>query len=231
MNTLLITGANRGLGLEFVRQYLAESWRVHACCRNLLFAEELQQLAKDYSDHLVLHELDMNDLSAIESLADELRDQPVDLLLSNAGVYGGNNQALENIRYSDWHETLLINALAPLKLANCFAEHVAASQLKKMVFMSSKMGSMLDNGSGGVYIYRASKAALNAIVKSLSYDLRPAGISVVCLHPGWVRTDMGGPHGLIDPPESIAAMRQVISDLGLATSGRFMDYLGHEIPW
>jgi NAD(P)-dependent dehydrogenase (short-subunit alcohol dehydrogenase family) len=124
-----------------------------------------------------------------------------------------------------------INVMSPLKVCESFGTHVAASDLKKIAIMSSKMGSMGDNNSGGSYVYRSSKAALNAVMKSLSVDLGARGISVVILHPGWVRTDMGGSGGLIDAPESVNGLRQVIKGLNLENSGRFYNYDGLEIPW
>ena len=130
-----------------------------------------------------------------------------------------------------WLETLRINALAPMRMAQAFVEHVARGGDKRMVFISSKMGSIAENTSGDSYIYRSSKAALNAVVKSLSHDLAARGIVAVAFHPGWVRTDMGGPNGLLDPPESIAAMRAVIDRLRIGDSGRFLDYDGATIPW
>jgi NAD(P)-dependent dehydrogenase (short-subunit alcohol dehydrogenase family) len=121
--------------------------------------------------------------------------------------------------------------MAPLKMAEAFMPHVAASQLKKIVTLSSKMGSVDDNTSGSSYIYRSSKAAVNMVMKSLSIDLKPYGIAVVTLNPGWVKTDMGGPNGLIDSQTSVTGLRKVIADLSLASSGKFIAYDGSEIAW
>jgi len=227
MPTVLITGANRGLGLEYARQYAADGWRVIATCRDPESATELASL----EGQVEIHALDMGDHRQIQALAKSLRKDAIDLLLNNAGVYGPRPSKLGGIEYDAWEDVMRINAMSPLKLCESFSTHVAASNLKKIAVMSSKMGSMGDNGSGASYIYRSSKAALNAVMKSLSVDLAARGICVVILHPGWVKTDMGGPGGLIDAPESVSGLRKVIEDLRLDNSGRFYNYDGTEIPW
>jgi NAD(P)-dependent dehydrogenase (short-subunit alcohol dehydrogenase family) len=228
---MLITGANRGIGLEFVRQYAADGWQVHACCRSPENAEHLHRLA-DGNPRIHLQRLDVTDFVRIRQLADTLATEPVDLLISNAGVHlergiGG----FGNIDPALWDQELRVNTIAPLLLAQTFVEHVASSVQKKLVFITSKMGSMADNGSGGAYLYRSSKAALNAVAKSLSIDLAPRGIVVGLLHPGWVKTDMGGPHAWITPQQSVAGMRQVIDRLSFADSGTFYAYDGQVVPW
>ncbi|MHA1598216.1 MAG: SDR family oxidoreductase [Alphaproteobacteria bacterium] len=227
MPTVLITGAGKGLGLEFARQYATDGWRVIATCREGKKATVLVALSGDVQ----VHKLDIADHARIQVLAKSLRKQPIDLLISNAGIYGPRPVKLGGVDYAAWDEAMHINAMSPLKIAECFQENVTAGDLKKIVAISSKMGSMTDNSSGGSYIYRSSKAALNAVMKSLSVDLQPRGIAVAILHPGWVRTDMGGPSGLIDADESVAGMRRVIDDLDLESSGRFFNYDGQEIPW
>ncbi|MBL6931770.1 MAG: SDR family oxidoreductase [Rhodospirillales bacterium] len=227
MPSVLITGANRGLGLEYARQYAADGWRVIATCRDPQSADELNALEGD----VVVHPLDVSDYGQIQALARTLRKETIDLLLNNAGIYGPKPSKLGGIEYDTWEEVMRINVMAPLKVCECFRDHVAASDLKKIAVMSSRMGSVGDNDSGASYIYRSSKAALNAVMKSLSVDLKPRGISVVVLHPGWVRTDMGGPSGLIDVPESVSGLRQAIKSLSLETTGRFLNYDSTEIPW
>ncbi|MCX7628084.1 MAG: SDR family oxidoreductase [Methylophilaceae bacterium] len=231
MPVTLITGANRGLGLEFVRQYAADGWRVHACCRRPQEASALQSLAKTH-DNIHIHRLDVGEFEAIRHLADELRNTAIDVLISNAGIYLDRDQpSFGNANVEMWLEEFRINTIAPLKLAEAFLEHVAASEQKKLVFITSKMGSMADNGSGGAYFYRSSKAALNAVAKSLSIDLAPRGILVGLLHPGWVKTDMGGPNAWITPQQSIAGMRRLIERLSPADSGTFYAYDGQIVPW
>jgi NAD(P)-dependent dehydrogenase (short-subunit alcohol dehydrogenase family) len=227
MPTVLITGASRGLGLEYAHQYADEGWRVIATCRDPKNAVELASI----EGQVEIHELDIGDHGQILSLANSLRKEAIDLLLNNAGIFGPRPSKLGGIEYDTWEDVMRINVMSPLKVCESFGTHVAASDLKKIAIMSSKMGSMGDNNSGGSYVYRSSKAALNAVMKSLSVDLGARGISVVILHPGWVRTDMGGSGGLIDAPESVNGLRQVIKGLNLENSGRFYNYDGLEIPW
>lgn len=231
MRTVLITGTNRGLGLEFVRQYSAAGWRVIACCRDPGSAHELKRIRQDFSDSVDIFPLDVSDLDAIGALSLQLKGMPVDVLINNAGAYGSPRHDFNNIDYLDWQQTFLINTLAPMKIAEVFVDNVTDSRLRKMIFLTSKMGSLADNTSGGSYIYRSSKSALNAVTKSLSIDLMPRGISVLTLHPGWVKTDMGGPHALITTRESVESIRSLIEDLSLDTTGRFLDYQGNIIPW
>ncbi len=226
-STILITGANRGLGLQFAKQYADDGWRVHATCRDPDAAEALNAAA---SDRLTVHRLDIRDGAQVAAFARALAGEPIDVLLNNAGVIGDRG-AFGATDYAVWHETLGTNTLAPMRMAEAFADHVAASARKQMVFVSSRMGSIGDNGSGGSYVYRSSKAALNAVVKSLSIDLAARGVTAVAFHPGWVSTDMGGPNATIAPAESVGGMRAVIERLTPADYGRFLDYDGSEIPW
>ena len=227
MPTVMITGSNRGLGLECARQYADEGWRVIATCRNPGNAVELASLKGE----LEIHALDISDHGQILSLADSLREEAIDLLFNNAGIFDPSPSQLVDIDYNAWENFIRVNVMSPLMVCATFSDHVAASDLKKIAIMSSKMGSIDDNNSGGSYIYRSSKAALNAVMKSLSIDLAPRGISVAILHPGWVRTDMGGPNGLIDATESVNGLLKVIKDLNLKNSGRFYSYDGSEIAW
>ena len=227
MPTVLITGANRGLGLEFARQYAADGWSVIATCRDPVNPGELATIAGD----IEVHSLDVTDGRAVERLADNLKGRAIDVLVHNAGVMGPRRLALDALDYDAWAEVMRVNMMAPVRVCACFADHVAGSDMKKIAVLSSKMGSIDDNTSGGSYIYRTSKAGLNAAMKSVAHDLGGKGIAVAILHPGWVRTDMGGPNGLIDPPESITGMRRVIENLTLETSGGFFNYDGRPIPW
>lgn len=225
---VLITGANRGIGLEFVSQYALDGWNVLACCRTPSTATALQALAKTYSNIQVLP-LDVEDFAQIESLAMQLKDSKIDVLINNAGIYPESD--LTDISTNDWLKAFKVNSMAPLKMAMAFSSHVANSQLKKVATLSSKMGSLEDNTSGGSYIYRSSKAAANMVMKSLSIDLRPLGITVVTLHPGWVQTEMGGSNALIDTKTSVSGMRDVIERSNLDSTGQFIAYDGKPIPW
>ncbi|NOQ63290.1 MAG: SDR family NAD(P)-dependent oxidoreductase [Methyloprofundus sp.] len=229
MQTVLITGANRGLGLEFCRQYAEADWLVIAACREPENAASLTQLATQYSK-LKIITLDVQNHQQIDAYAAELQDTAIDVFISNAGVYG-DRHALGELDYAVWRDTLETNVLSAMKLAEAFAPHLAASKQGLFAAISSLMGSMADNGSGGSYLYRSSKAALNAVMKSLSYDFARQGTGVLIFHPGWVRTDMGGPNGLIEADESVAGMCHVIENFDLAQTGRFIKYDGSAMPW
>lgn len=230
--TALITGCNRGLGLEFVRQYLQDGWQVHACCRHPEIAVDLQQLAKQQPHALQLHALDVADFKQIEKLGQQLQGKSIDLLLNNAGVYGGAQQQFGEIDYDAWLTTLKINTLAPIRMAEVFVHHVAQSTQKRMAHISSLMGSIADNQSGKSLIYRSSKAALNAAHKSLAIAVQPRGITSVVLHPGWVKTDMGGKTTApMEISDSIRAMIKLIANLKGSDSGAFLNYDGTPLPW
>ncbi|MDP6883102.1 MAG: SDR family oxidoreductase [Rhodospirillales bacterium] len=227
MPTVMITGASRGLGLEFTRQYAADGWRVIATCRTPADAGALAGV----KGTVEVHPLDVADHATIAALAETLDGQTIDLLLNNAGIYGTRPADLGTIDYPAWNEVMRVNVMGPLKVAEQFTEHVAQSGRKLMVAMSSRVGSIAANDSGGAYIYRSSKAALNAVMKSLSVDLAARGIAVVMFHPGWVTTDMGGAGAALDAPESVAAMIEAIAALDLEDGGRFINYDGTEVPW
>jgi NAD(P)-dependent dehydrogenase (short-subunit alcohol dehydrogenase family) len=227
--TVLITGANRGIGLEFTQQYAADGWQVLACCREPNHATALSAVASQFADKISVYALDVADLSQIEALADKLAGHAIDVLINNAGVYP--ESSFGDVDADAWALAFKINSIVPLKMAEAFTSHVARSEFKKIVTLSSKMGSMDDNTSGGSYIYRSSKAAVNMVMKSLSIDLKPYGIACGVLHPGWVQTDMGGPNGLINTQQSVSGLRQVIEQLTLENAGRFIAFDGKEIPW
>jgi NAD(P)-dependent dehydrogenase (short-subunit alcohol dehydrogenase family) len=231
MPSVLITGANRGLGLEFARQYSADGWRVLACCRSPGQAVELQALAAASAGRVSVHRLDVSDHRQIEGLAAELRGQPLDVLLNNAGLYGPNKMVLGQIDYRAWDEVFAVNVMAPLRMVECFLESVLQSQRKLIACVSSRMGSIADNREGRHYLYRSTKAALNAVVKSLAIDLKPRGVVAVTLHPGWVQTDMGGADADLKPEESVRGVRRVLERVTAADSGKFLNYDGSELPW
>ncbi|CAG1769672.1 C-factor [uncultured bacterium] len=231
MQTVLITGANRGLGLEFCQQYANAGYKVFACCRNPNHATELENLAKQYS-LFSIHALDVTDFNQVDELASVLKDETIDVLLSNAGIYGDQSEhRFGALNYDNWIETLRINTLAPVKLAEAFLPQLLKSQQPKIVAITSLMGSMTDNSSGGSICYRSSKAALNAAMKSLSIDLKARNIAVLIMHPGWVKTDMGGMNAPTSVEESISGMRRVIADFKLSDTGSFLNYRGEVLPW
>ena len=236
MPTVLITGANRGLGLEFARQYRAAGWQVIATCREPGAAAELQALRTGASG-FELQPLDVADFATIDALAARLAGRPIDVLLNNAGVFGPKpgaerdaRQSFGSMDYGIWAEVLRVNLMAPMKMAEAFVEHVAASAQKKIVAISSTEGSS-PNAKGGIYAYRTSKAALNMLMQNLAPDLAPRGIATAAFCPGWIRTRMGGEHAPLEAPPSIAGLRRVIDGLTTANSGRFWLWNGQPLPW
>jgi NAD(P)-dependent dehydrogenase (short-subunit alcohol dehydrogenase family) len=231
MPSILITGANRGLGLEFCKQYAADGWRIFACCRQPEHALQLQTLAKQYHQ-LSIHQLDVSNFQQIDELAQQLGSETIDILLNNAGIYGDKtDDEFGALDYELWLQTLRTNTLAPVKLAEAFLPQLLKSERKLIVAITSLMGSMTDNNSGGSILYRSSKAGLNAAMKSLSIDLQPQHIAVLILHPGWVRTDMGGNAAPSSAEESISGMRQVIDGFSLEKTGSFLNFKGQALPW
>ena len=225
---ILITGANRGIGLEFTKQYAADGWNVLACCRHPQSALDLQALVQANAN-IKIQPLDVADFAQIDALALQLRDESIDVLINNAGVYP--HSSFGDTNYDDWAAAFKVNSMAPLKMAEAFVQHISRSQLKKIATLTSKMGSLDDNTSGESYSYRSSKTAVNMVMKSLSIDLKPYGISVVTLHPGWVQTNMGGSNALVSAQTSVTGLRKVIDGLNVATTGRFIAYDGKAINW
>ena len=230
MPTLLITGANRGIGLELTKQYLEQGWDVHACCRKPKKAKELTRLAEK-NKKLSIHKLNVVKEKQIGKLKKALKNKPVDMLINNAGVHALGASQFGQTEDEAWEEAVAVNLLAPMKMMEHFKENIAISDKKIIASMSSKMGSMDDNTSGGAYAYRATKAALNAVMVSAAHDLRHLGITCLILHPGWVRTDMGGPNGEISVEESATKLRKILDECEITDSGKFFDIDGTIIPW
>lgn len=220
MPTVLITGANRGLGLEFARQYAADGWTVVATARDPQAAEALAATGAE------IHAYDALDPQALEGLTAAIGDRAIDVLIANAGILGPQQFDREK-----WSETFLANVIAPTELALRLKPNVLASDQRKMVALSSILGSIAANDSGGILAYRSSKAALNAAWRSLAIDWKDSGLTLAMIHPGWVQTDMGGPGAQIDPSTSIGGYRKVIARLSVADSGAFLDYQGNRLDW
>jgi NAD(P)-dependent dehydrogenase (short-subunit alcohol dehydrogenase family) len=231
MPSTLITGANRGIGLEFARQYLADNWHVYASCRDPSAASELHRMADGSGGKLQVLSIDVGDLASVKSAAIELQGNPIDLLLNNAGIGGPRGQTIGNIDYETWRHVLDVNTLGPMRVAEAFVDNVARSERKLLVTLTSGMGSIGDNASGGAFAYRSSKAAVNMVMRSLAIDLAPRDITCVVINPGWVKTDMGGSHARLTAAESVAAMKRLIDKLGPAQSGKFFNYDGREYAW
>jgi NAD(P)-dependent dehydrogenase (short-subunit alcohol dehydrogenase family) len=223
----MITGASRGLGLEFARQYAADGWRVIATCRQPKAAKALAAIKGDVR----IRALDVTDQAQVRALARALKSEAIDLLISNAGIYGPRKETFGHVDMESWHRVFETNVMGPMMVAEAFADHVARSDRKTIVALTSMMGSIAETQSGGGYIYRSSKAALNMVMRGLTYTLKPRKISVVLLHPGWVRTDMGGASAHLGVEESVTAMRHLIAGLKASDSGRFFNYDGREFPW
>jgi len=221
MPSILITGANRGLGLEFAKQYAEAGYRVFASAREPQKARELHTLATAHPA-LSVHALDAGEPESVAALARDLAGQPLDILLNNAGVMGPKQQSLGHIDYVGMLDAFKVNSIAPLRVAEAFLENVAKSDRKLIAALTSGMGSIADT-SGGSYAYRASKAALNMSYRNLAIDLKSRGIIAVVINPGWVQTDMGGAGAPLAPSASIAAMRKVFDGLSLADTGKFLD--------
>jgi NAD(P)-dependent dehydrogenase (short-subunit alcohol dehydrogenase family) len=231
MTTALITGANRGLGLEFARQYLAGGWRVIAACRNPAAAGELQHLAQSSNGMLSVIEIDVTSAESVRSSAKQLQDAAIDVLINNAGIVGAPRQTTGNVDYKSWAGVFDVNTMGPLRVLEAFTEHIARGERRLAVTITSSMGSLADNTNGGYIAYRSSKAAVNMVMRSAAVDLAPRAIICVLLHPGWVKTDMGGPNAPVSAQDSVTAMRKLIETFGPNDSGKFYGYDGREHPW
>lgn len=235
MPTLLITGANRGIGLELCRQYFAEGWEVHATCRDPNNAIKLNELAQQSSQEdqgsLYIHALDVREEHQIEALKQTLKDKPIDILLNNAGIHAKEASQFGQGDNKTWQQAVQVNLLAPMKIMEYFVDNVAASDQRLIANMSSKMGSMADNCSGGAYAYRATKAALNAVTVSAAHDLKHRNICVIILHPGWVKTDMGGENAELSVTQAGTMLRKIMTEARMKDTAAFFDIDGSIIPW
>lgn len=231
MSTVLITGANRGLGLQFTHDYLREGWQVVAACRAPDRAAALRELSADGSGRLRAIPLDVTDAASVAHAARDLHAQPIDLLINCAGVMGARAQNLGQLDYVEWAHVLAVNTFGPLRMIEAFTDHLERGTHKRVVTITSGMGSIGDNTSGGWMAYRTSKAAVNMAVKCAALELAARGIVCVVINPGWVRTDMGGPNAPLSTRESVAAMRRVIAALDTKDSGKFFNHDGREYPW
>lgn len=229
METALITGANRGLGLEFARQFAGSGHRVIATCRNPQAATELRALAES-AGNVEIHALDTSRKQDIFSLAARLQCS-IDHLVANAAISPNKMAALAEIDEKEWLDVFRTNTLGPAYLAAAFAPAVTASERRVMAFVSTRMTVLNENVAGGYYMYRSSKGALNQVIRNLSIELGPKGVAVMALHPGFVRTDMGGARGAIDAEESVSGLMKVLLAAGPADNGCFRDWTGQDIGW
>ena len=233
MPSVLITGSNRGLGLEWARQLSAQGWRVYAACRDPEGADALGALAEGSGGRVELLRLDVTRPQELAEAADRLGDKCLDLLVNNAGIYleRWDRDPLGSIDYALWEETFRVNVLGQVRVAEALVEPLARGERPLVVSISSHMGSIADIGQPRSYAYRSSKAALNAAMMGLSYELAERGIGLLLLHPGWVRTDMGGSQAPYSPEESVAGMRRRVAEYTPEHRGRFLRFDGVEMPW
>jgi NAD(P)-dependent dehydrogenase (short-subunit alcohol dehydrogenase family) len=237
MSTTLIVGASRGLGRGFVQQLLARGEQVIATVRKSEDSAALQMHALETgtTDQFETLQLEVGDPRSRARFVEWLEGRPIDTYIHNAGIYGPKGLGPGELPEAMWQEVLHIDTVAPLLVAQELLPNLrAAAQVKgfaKIAFLTSKMGSIGDNGSGGSYLYRSAKAGLNAAARSLSIDLAHERIAVLLMHPGWVATDMGGASAPLQIDESIAGMLQQLDALDSASSGRFVDWSGAAIPW
>jgi NAD(P)-dependent dehydrogenase (short-subunit alcohol dehydrogenase family) len=239
MSTVLITGANRGLGFGLAEQFVKQGWSVIGTTRNPAKAEALNALAAK-SGKVRVEALDVTDEAAIAALKAKIGDEPIDVLLNVAGIFGKHDfnaegvkaQSFGNAALDEWQAVFKTNLFAPMKIAETFIENVASSSRKTIVTLSSELGSIggIRKG-GGLYPYRISKAGVNMMMKAMSVDLAARGVIAIPMHPGWVRTDMGGPNADIDVETSTGGMVKVVLELKASDSGRYLAYDGSELPW
>ena len=228
MTTVVITGANRGIGLEFVRQYAKDGAKVIACAREPDKAAELRELSA--KGNVQVRALDTSDFKACAALGMQLAGEPIDLLINNAGYYGPKKQSVDEMDFDGWAYTLAVNTMGPLAVAQALHGNLKRGKEKKLITITSGMASTAET-EGGYLAYRASKAAVNNVMRNVAIGWRGDGIISVVLSPGWVRTDMGGASAPLSPEESVSAMRKIIAGLKLADSGKFLSHRGHEVAW
>lgn len=222
--TVLITGANRGLGLEFARQYAADGWHVIATARSPDGADDLEALSVEIAT------LDVADPASVDALAKSLEGRPIDLLINNAGIFPRVG-SIEEIDFDDYNRTLAVNTVGPVRVTRALLPNLRASEMKTVVNITSRLGSIALTDNGVFYGYRESKAALNMFTRTLANELRPEGFTCLTIHPGWVQTDMGGESAMLTPAESISGMRAVIAGRGPADTGTYWSYSGERVPW
>jgi NAD(P)-dependent dehydrogenase (short-subunit alcohol dehydrogenase family) len=225
---ILVTGANRGIGHELVRQLVERGDDVDAVSRT---PQEIVYEDKAADSRIRLFRCDIADDASVRALAAELGDAAIDMVINNAGVGGGNRQSLRDLDFAEALRTYNVDALGALRVSLALLPHVRRGQVKKLVHVTSGLGSIGDNKSGGYYAYRMAKAALNMMAKNLAMDLRGDGITSIVINPGWVQTDMGGQHAAITPSESVRGMLRVIESATLAQSGEFLDWNGGRYPY
>ena len=230
MSTLLVTGSNRGIGLALARRAAARGDHVIATCREPLQATDLQSLSREHAGHIEIMPLDVGSADGVAALKKQLGERKLDILINNAGIIGPARQSPLDMDFDGFAQTLAVNTLAPLRLAQALLPNLRASRQGKIATITSGMGSMSYSKSDRI-AYRASKAAVNKVMQGLATDLKPLGVAVLLLHPGWVRTDMGGSGADISVDDSARGILAQIDALALAKTGGFVDYAGRVLQW
>ena len=230
MTRLLISGANRGIGLELVRARLAKGDHVIACARLPEEADALHALKDTASDRLAILPLDVADAASVFDLGASLGDRPIDVLVNNAGIIGPQAQSTLDMDFDGWVHTLAINTLGPLRVTQALLPNLRHGESPRVLIVSSQMGSMASHASDRL-AYRSSKAAVNKVAQALATDLKPMGIAVAAIHPGWVRTRMGGQGAPLAPAESAAGISLLIDRLDLSRTGQFLNVDGAPLAW
>lgn len=231
---VVVTGTNRGIGKELVRQLIARGDEVDAVTRGpaeVIYEDPASAGELVPAGNLRLWHCDVTRDGDVKTFAAELGDARIDMVINNAGVYGGTHQSQHAMDYADALATYNTNALGPLRISLALLPHVRRGTVKKLVHITSGLGSIGDNRTGGFYAYRMAKAALNMMSKNLAVELRAEGIASYVINPGWVQTDMGGEHAAITPAESVHGMLRVIEAATLAESGEFLDWKGGRYPY
>jgi NAD(P)-dependent dehydrogenase (short-subunit alcohol dehydrogenase family) len=216
--------------LEFARQYLADGWRVYGACRAPERAEQLQRLAETKRGQIDVLQMDVTSRPSIERAAASISGSAIDVLINSAGIMG-KPETVGNVDYDSWAEVLNVNTMGPLRVLEGFLENIARSTRRLVVTITSGMGSIADNTTGGYIPYRSSKAAVNMVMRTAAIDLASRSVSCVLVNPGWVRTDMGGSSAPLSAEESVTALRRLIQTFGPAHSGKFFNHDGKEYPW
>ena len=236
MPTVMVTGANRGIGYEHVAQYARKKWNVIACARRPEKAIELLQLQDKYGANFIIEELEVTNHKQVDDLSQKHSNTTIDILINNAGTGGPEGmpgamdyQKIDNMNYQIWRDILEVNLLAPFKVATSFHKQISISDKKTLIMMSSDLGSVSQNTFGGLYSYRASKSGLNIVAKGMSNEWKD--IIVVTLAPGWCRTYLGGAEAEIDPMDSVEDQQKMFESLTESDSGKFLDRFGNEVPW
>ena len=234
MSTVVVTGANRGLGLEFTRQYAEAGWTVIAAARDPKKAKELNELAAAHKN-IEVAELDVSDGSSVARFKEKIGDRAIDILINNAGVYPNSGNEFGSVDYQAWLDALNTNTLGPVRLTEALTQNLSKSEKKLTVVISSAMGSIAtyekEPGSPGAIQYRTSKTAVNMAVSIMARALKKRGVTVITQCPGWVQTDMGGKGATLKPEQSISALRKIFERVTLSDSGKFFGQNGSNVPW